>query len=101
MVHDCTARRPCMYQWSGRLIMWMLVGSLLLVGPVTRSEAGEPQDKIRQTIDDVMAVLDNKNLAPQQRRTQIRQAVLKRFGFEEMAQRCLGQHWRSLNPQQQ
>jgi len=81
--------------------MWMLVGSVLLVCPVMRSEAGEPQDKIRQTVDDVLAVLDNKKLEPQQRRTQIRQAVLKRFGFEEMAQRSLGQHWRTLTPQQQ
>ncbi len=90
-----------MHKWSARLIMWMLVGSVLLVWPVTRSEAGEPQDKIRQTVDDVLAVLDNKKLEPQQRHTQIRQAVLKRFGFEEMAQRSLGQHWRTLTPQQQ
>jgi phospholipid transport system substrate-binding protein len=81
--------------------MWMLVGSVLLVCPVTRSEAGEPQDKIRQTVDDVLAILDNKKLEPQQRRTQVRQAVLKRFGFEEIAQRSLGQHWRTLTPQQQ
>ena len=90
-----------MQHWSGRLIRWVLVGSILLLGPATRSEAGEPQDKIRQTVDDVLAILDNKNLEPQQRHTQIRQAVLKRFGFEEMAQRALGQHWRTLNPQQQ
>jgi len=90
-----------MQYWSGRLIMWVLVGSLVLLGPATRSEAGEPQNKIRQTVDDVMAILDNKNLDAEQRRTQIRQAVLKRFGFEEMAQRALGQHWRPLTPQQQ
>ena len=90
-----------MQYWSGRLIMWVLVGSLVLLAPATRSEAGEPQNKIRQTVDEVLAILDNKNLAPEQRRTQIRQAVLKRFGFEEMAQRALGQHWRSLTPQQQ
>src|SRR6266581_6215239 len=89
-----------MQHWSGRLIRWVLVGSILLLGPATRSEAGEPQDKIRQTVDDVLAILDNKNLDPQQRRTQIRQAVLKRFGFEEMAQRSMGQHWRTLTPQQ-
>jgi len=80
--------------------MWVLVGTILLLGPATRSEAGEPQDKIHKTVDDVLAILDNKNLEPQQRHTQIRQAVLKRFGFDEMAQRSLGQHWRTLTPQQ-
>jgi phospholipid transport system substrate-binding protein len=81
--------------------MWVLVGSLLLVGHAIRAEAGEPLDKIRVTVDDVMDVIANKNLDEQQRRTQIRQAVLKRFGFDEMAQRSLAQHWRTLTPQQQ
>ena len=90
-----------MYTWSRRLIMWVLVGSLLLVGHAIRAEAGEPLDKIRVTVDDVMDVIANKNLDEQQRRTQIRQAVLKRFGFDEMAQRSLAQHWRTLTPQQQ
>jgi phospholipid transport system substrate-binding protein len=90
-----------MHTWSRRLIMLVLIGSLLLVGHALRSEAGEPLDKIRVTVDDVMDIIANKNLDPQQRHTQIRQAVLKRFGFDEMAQRSLGQHWRTLTPQQQ
>lgn len=89
-----------MHNWSGRLIMWVLVGSLLLLGPIPRSEAGEPLDKVRQSVDDVLNIIAQKNLDPQQRQTQIRQAVLKRFGFDEMAQRSLGQHWRTLTPQQ-
>ena len=83
-----------MHNWSRRLIMWVLVGSLLLLGHAMRSEASEALDKIRQTVDDVMDIIANKNLDAQQRRVQIRQAVLKRFGFDEMAQRSLGQHWR-------
>src|SRR5215475_2713333 len=90
-----------MQPWSGRLILWILVGSLLLLGPLTRSEAGEPQDKIRQTVEAVLAILDNTHLEPQQRRSQIRHEVLKRFGFDEMAQRALGPHWRTLTPAQQ
>src|SRR5436853_3083947 len=89
-----------MHNWSRRLIMWVLVGSLLLLGHAMRSEASEALDKIRQTVDDVMDIIANKNLDAQQRRVQIRQAVLKRFGFDEMAQRSLGQHWRTLTPQQ-
>jgi phospholipid transport system substrate-binding protein len=90
-----------MHNWSRRLIMWVLVGSLLLLGHAMRSEASEALDKIRQTVDDVMDIIAKKNLDAQQRRVQIRQAVLKRFGFDEMAQRSLGQHWRTLTPQQQ
>jgi phospholipid transport system substrate-binding protein len=78
----------------------VLVGSLLLTCHVTRVQAGEPQDKVHQTVDEVLTIVNNKALQPQERRTQIRQAVLKRFGFEEMAQRAMGQHWRTLTPQQ-
>ncbi len=80
--------------------MWVLVGSLLLASHVTRVQAGEPMDKVHQTVDEVLTIINNKALQPQERRTQIRQAVLKRFGFEEMAQRSMGQHWRTLTPQQ-
>jgi phospholipid transport system substrate-binding protein len=80
--------------------MWVLASSLLLASHVTRAQAGEPLDKIRQTVNDVLTIVNNKALQPQERRTQIRQAVLQRFGFEEMAQRSMGQHWRTLTPQQ-
>jgi len=36
-----------------------------------------------------------------ERRVKIRQAVLQRFGFEEMAQRSMGQHWRKRTPPEQ
>jgi len=84
-----------------RLILWVLVGSLLLAGHGTRAEAGEPLDKVRQTVDEVVTILGNKALQSQERRVQIRHAVLQRFGFEEMTQRALGPHWRTLTPPQQ
>ena len=71
---------------------------------VPRAEAGEPQDKIKQTITDVLNVLSDESLkAPDklpQRRAKIRQVVTSRFGFEEMARRSLGRHWRKLKPAQ-
>ena len=90
-----------MQAWHRHILMWMLVGSLLLASHVTRAAAGEPLDKVHRTVDDVLTIINNKALQPQERRTQIRQAVLQRFGFEEMAQRSMGQHWRTLTPQQQ
>ena len=89
-----------MQDWHRHILMWVLVSSLLLVCHITRVAAGEPTDKIHQTVDEVLSIVNNKALQPQERHTQIRQAVLKRFGFEEMAQRAMGQHWRTLTPQQ-
>jgi phospholipid transport system substrate-binding protein len=75
--------------------------SCLLCSYVTWADAGEPLDKVHQTVDHVLSIVNNKDLQPQERHTQIRQAVLQRFGFAEMAQRSMGQHWRTLTPQQQ
>lgn len=83
-------------------VLAVLLGSLLLTGFAVRSEAGEPLEKIRQTVDDVLKILSDESLkAPertQDRRAKIRQAVLQRFGFDEMAQRSLGHHWRQRTP---
>ena len=66
--------------------------------------AGEPLEKIRETVEDVLAVLADETLqAPENqaaRRDRLRQAVYQRFGFEEMARRSLGRHWRDLNHDQ-
>jgi phospholipid transport system substrate-binding protein len=89
-----------MQSWYGRIIGSVLVGGLLLAGHGGRAEAGEPQEKVKVTVDDVVAILANKTLQLQERRAKIRQAVLQRFSFDEMAQRALAQHWRTLTPPQ-
>ena len=89
-----------MQPWHGRMTIWILVGSLLLTAYVMRVEAGEPLDKIRQTVTDVLTVLSNKDIPSAERQAKIRQAVLQHFGFDDMAQRALGQHWSSLTPSQ-
>jgi phospholipid transport system substrate-binding protein len=81
----------------------MLTGLWLaaLPGPAT---AGEPLDKIRATVNDVLEVIHNGQLKgpehAEERRAKIRQAVLQRFGFEEMAKRALGRHWSKRTPQE-
>jgi phospholipid transport system substrate-binding protein len=87
-----------------KLVGWMVLTGFLLTISGVFSEAGEPQDKIRQTINEVLAILADKALqAPertQDRRTKLRQAVSQHFGFEEMAQRALGPHWKKLTGEQ-
>jgi phospholipid transport system substrate-binding protein len=84
--------------------MWILLGSLGLSGTIMCAEAGEPLEKIRQTVDDVVTILSDETLkAPErteERRAKIRQAVFQRFGFDEMAQRALAQHWRKRTPEE-
>jgi len=89
-----------MQPWHSRITIWTLVGSLLLATYTMRAEAGEPMDKLRQTVNEVLAIVSNKALPPAERRVKIRQAVLQHFGFDEMSQRALGQHWSTLTPPQ-
>ena len=90
-----------MQSWSRQVIVSVVLGSLLLAGSLRGAEAGEPQEKVKATVDEVVVILANHTLPPAERRTKIRQVVLQRFGFEEMAQRSLAQHWRPLTPPQQ
>ena len=91
--------------WDRQTMLVVACGSLLLFRLGVPAEAGEPTDKVRETVNAVMDVLADEALkAPErtaERRAKIRQAVLQRFGFEEMAQRSMGQHWRKRTPQEQ
>jgi len=86
------------------LAVWIVLGGLLVTGPQGIVVAGEPQDRVHETIDAVLDILADPALKgpehTQERREKIRQAVLQRFGFEEMAKRAMGQHWRKLTPEQ-
>lgn len=86
-----------------RHLSWLLIG-FCLAGLAITATAGEPQEKIKKTITEVMAILQDESLkAPEkteERRTRIRQTIGQRFGFEEMGKRALGRHWRKLKPAQ-
>jgi phospholipid transport system substrate-binding protein len=87
------------YKWVG---VGVLLSGLLLVSTPSQVQAGEPQEKVRETVDAVLAVLQDKSLQGEEntgkRRAKMRQAVFQRFGFEEMAQRALGQYWPKRTP---
>jgi phospholipid transport system substrate-binding protein len=87
------------YKWVG---VGVLLSGLLLVSTSSQAQAGEPQEKVRETVDAVLAVLQDKSLQGEEntekRRAKMRQAVFQRFGFEEMAQRALGQYWPKRTP---
>ena len=84
------------------LVRW--VAGVVVLGLLAGAAAGEPLEKVRETVEDVLAVLGDETLqAPERqelRRDKLRQAVYQRFGFAEMARRALGRHWRDLNADQ-
>jgi phospholipid transport system substrate-binding protein len=85
-----------------RVVVGALLGGLLLVSSPGTAPAGEPQEKVRETVNAVLAVLQDKSLQGpdnmQKRREKMRQAVFQRFGFAEMAQRALGPYWQKRTP---
>ena len=78
---------------------------LLLIAFPDPSKAGIPSDQIRQTADKVLMILKDPGLkAPdkkQHRWDQLRQVIVERFDFNEMAKRSLGQHWQRRSPEEQ
>jgi phospholipid transport system substrate-binding protein len=69
------------------------------------TEAGEPTDQVKQTVDAVINILNNKELKKPENRAErqkkIRETIEKRFDFEEMAKRSLALHWKKRTPQEQ
>ena len=67
--------------------------------------AGSPTDQIRVTVDQVLAILKDPALkspgTKEARRSQLTNAILPRFDFEEMAKRSLGAEWRRRTPAEQ
>ena len=70
-----------------------------------QAAAGSATDAIKETVDQVFAVIDDEALtAPdraKERLTLLEDIVARRFDFEEMGKRTLGSHWRTLNAGQQ
>lgn len=67
--------------------------------------AGEATEQIRTTVDEILRILDDKELKKpgkeELRRTKIRQTVDVKFDFEEMAKRALALHWRKRTAEEQ
>jgi phospholipid transport system substrate-binding protein len=92
------------HPWRWRTLV-MVVTSLWLMSHGQTTEAGEPQELLRQTLTGVLAVLTDDTLkAPAQsqaRLERLAQVVAPSFDFKEMARRSLGHEWHRLTPAQQ
>lgn len=81
--------------------MLSLVLTCSLALGVSGALAGAPTDAIKGVIDQVIDILNDpalKSPAQKERRRQlVKQNIDRRFDYEEMAKRCLGASWRTLN----
>lgn len=78
---------------------------LILVGTVNADELGQATQAVKQTVDQVLAILDDQALKDparaDERRAKLEEVIGKRFDYEEMGKRALAAHWNKLNRGQQ
>ena len=80
------------------------LGILLFMQPI-RVAAGAPQEQLRQSVDKLLAILNDPQLKAErkknERREKLKEVLYQRFDFTEMAKRSLGAEWRRRTPEQQ
>ena len=87
-----------------KLLAAIGLGFLLSFQPVLAA-AAEPGDQVCQTVDNLLAVLQDPRLTgdsnKSERRQKLKQLIYQRFDFTEMAKRSLGSEWRRRSPSEQ
>lgn len=95
-----------MRKGSGKLTALGFVVFLVGWAPAPPLRAEAPTQLLKSTVDKVIAILQDAKFRGeakrQERRAQLRKAILPRFDFEEMAKRSLGIYWqRNLSKKQE
>lgn len=87
-----------------KLFCVVLFSFILSLSLLVTAYAGVPTDQMKQTIDKVLDILNNKELKKpgkvKERRAIIRKTVGERFDFEEMAKRSLALYWKQRTPEE-
>ena len=87
-----------------KLFCVVLFSFILSLSLLVTAYAGVPTDQMKQTIEKVIDILNNKELKKpgkvKERRTAIRKAVGEKFDFEEMAKRSLALYWKQRTPEE-
>jgi phospholipid transport system substrate-binding protein len=88
-----------------KFLIFILFFSVLTGGAKASMAQESPLAQIRQTVDEIMAILNDESLAQaemrEERDRRIMAEVRNRFNFEEMSRLTLAQHWRDLSPAEQ
>ncbi|MBW2027634.1 MAG: ABC transporter substrate-binding protein [Deltaproteobacteria bacterium] len=85
--------------WIGLVIRITAVVLVCLFVPVTLW-AGEPTQRIKETTDKLIAILEDRALKVPEKKDEkirlLRKIVDERFDWEAISRRALGRHWRKL-----
>ena len=73
---------------------------IVMVAAVIPVLAGEPTDQLKETIDRVIALVNNRDLKESERQILIRQAADNRFYWTAIARSAMGIYWHNLTPDQ-
>ncbi|MBI4401405.1 MAG: ABC transporter substrate-binding protein [Nitrospirae bacterium] len=90
--------------WPLRIVTSVGVAVIVLVGGGTAVGAGAATEAVRSTINEVVRILQDKELKKpgrsEERRRQLEKVIGDRFNYDEMAKRSLGSHWNKLTDQE-
>ena len=88
-----------------RLLKMGLITAAFCMGHVAVSAAETPSEQVKKTVGRVIEILqeagNNGDVRKVEKKQRVRQILLPRFDFAEMAKRSLGNHWRGQNGRQE
>jgi phospholipid transport system substrate-binding protein len=84
---------------------WVVIlGLVLLLPGSVRASDGKPVDRVRDTLESALRILNDPTLQGPEKKTartqQVRKLIASRFNYAEMAERSLDSHWVKLTPEQ-
>jgi phospholipid transport system substrate-binding protein len=83
-----------------RRIETLFLFGLIFIFSLPVSADSTPSDRVKQTVDKVLEVLQDPDLDNTQRRDRVRDIVRQRFDYESMSQVILATSWRKASPSQ-
>jgi phospholipid transport system substrate-binding protein len=93
---------PCWSMVNQFALTCSIVALLLMAIPRLAAAATEsPREVVQQTTDQVLKVLANSSLTPDEKRHEIENIVYAHFDFRTLSRLVLARNWKRLTPQQQ
>ena len=90
-----------MNKWMVKVLFYTLFSLVFLSQAVTADDKSAAEEFLKSNLDAVFAVLQNKDLSPQARNSEVVEIVTPMFDFKRMAKLSLGRkHWPNLTPDQ-
>jgi phospholipid transport system substrate-binding protein len=84
------------------LTIGLMTAFAVTIGGV--ASAGPPMDALKQSVDEVLSVVEDPGLkkteSKEERRKRLEDVIAKRFNFEEMAKRTIGAEWAKRTPEE-